>query len=130
MFDLTNKTAVVIGGTSGIGLTLAQGLARAGANVVPSGRRAGLVEVAAAQIRALGRRTLALTADVTGRESLQKLLDIVLAEFSTVEILVNCAGRIARKPTLDLPEAEWAEIIETNLNGTLRACQVFGRHMV
>jgi len=130
MFDLTNKTAVVIGGTSGIGLTLAQGLARAGANVVPSGRRAGLVEVAAAQIRALGRRTLALTADVTGRESLQKLLDIVLAEFSTVEILVNCAGRIARKPTLDLPEAEWAEIMETNLNGTLRACQVFGRHMV
>jgi len=130
MFDLTNKTAVVIGGTSGIGLTLAQGLARAGANVVPSGRRAGLVEGAAAQIRALGRRSLALTADVTGRESLQKLLDIVLAEFSTVEILVNCAGRIARKPTLDLPEAEWAEIMETNLNGTLRACQVFGRHMV
>jgi len=88
------------------------------------------VEGAAAQIRALGRRSLALTADVTGRESLQKLLDIVLAEFSTVEILVNCAGRIARKPTLDLPEAEWAEIMETNLNGTLRACQVFGRHMV
>jgi NAD(P)-dependent dehydrogenase (short-subunit alcohol dehydrogenase family) len=130
MFDLTNKTAVVIGGTSGIGLTLAQGLARAGANVVPSGRRGGLVEAAAAQIRALGRRSLALSADVTSRESLQKLLDTVLAEFSTVEILVNCAGRIARKPTLDLAEVEWAEIIETNLNGTLRACQVFGGHMV
>jgi NAD(P)-dependent dehydrogenase (short-subunit alcohol dehydrogenase family) len=130
MFDLTNKTAVVIGGTSGIGLTLAQGLARAGANVVPTGRRASLVEAAIAQIRAQGRRSLALTADVTSRESLQKLLDTAIAEFSSVDILVNCAGRTTRKPTLDLPEAEWTEILDTNLNGTLRACQVFGRHMV
>jgi NAD(P)-dependent dehydrogenase (short-subunit alcohol dehydrogenase family) len=130
MFDLTNKTAVVLGGTSGIGLTLARGLARAGANVVPCGRRANLAEAAACEIRTLGRRSFGITADVTSRESLDALLRATLAEFPSVEILVNCAGRIARKPTLDLPEAEWSEILETNLNGTLRACQVFGRHMV
>jgi len=130
MFDLSNKTAVVLGGTSGIGLTLAKGLARAGANVVPCGRRANLAEAAACEIRTLGRRSLGIAADVTSRESLDALLKAALSEFSSVEILVNCAGRIARKPTLDLPEAEWSEILETNLNGTLRACQVFGRHMV
>jgi NAD(P)-dependent dehydrogenase (short-subunit alcohol dehydrogenase family) len=130
MFDLTNKTAVVLGGTSGIGLTLAKGLALAGADVVPCGRRANLAEAAASEIRTLGRRSLGIAADVTSRESLEGLLKAALAEFPSVEILVNCAGRIARKPTLDLPEAEWSEILETNLNGTLRACQVFGRHMV
>ena len=130
MFDLTNKTAVVIGGTSGIGSILAIGLAKAGANVVPTGRRCNLVEAVAEQIRSIGRRTLAVASDVTSTESLRSLRDAVTAEFSSVEILVNCAGRTARKPTLDLPESEWSEIIDTNLTGTLRACQVFGRQMI
>jgi NAD(P)-dependent dehydrogenase (short-subunit alcohol dehydrogenase family) len=130
MFDLSGKTAVVVGGTSGIGLTLAKGLARAGANVVPSGRRTNLVEAAAEEIRAMGRRSLACPSDVSSRESLESLLDVVLRTFSSVEILVNCAGRTIRKPTLEMSEAEWDEILDTNLNGTLRACQVFGRHMV
>src|SRR5437879_1463580 len=80
MFDLSGKTAVVVGGTSGIGLTLAKGLARAGANVVPSGRRSELVQAAACEIRALGRESLACTADVASRDSLQLLLDAVLKE--------------------------------------------------
>jgi NAD(P)-dependent dehydrogenase (short-subunit alcohol dehydrogenase family) len=130
MFDLAGKTAVVIGGTSGIGLTLAKGLARAGANVVPSGRRSDLVEAAACEVRALGRQSLACPADVASRDSLESLLNTVLQVFSSVEILVNCAGRTTRKPTLDMPEAEWDEILDTNLTGTLRACQVFGRPMV
>jgi NAD(P)-dependent dehydrogenase (short-subunit alcohol dehydrogenase family) len=130
MFDLTGRTAVVIGGTSGIGLTLAKALAQAGADVAPTGRRANLVECAAEQVRAMGRRSLAVTADVTSAASLQQLLETVLAEFSSVEILINCAGKTARRPTLEVTEAEWNDILETNLNGTLRACQVFGRHMI
>jgi len=130
LLDLTNRTAVVIGGTSGIGLTLARGLAQAGANVVPTGRREEHVRAAAAEIVALGRRSLAQTCDVTESDSLERLLQSVNAEFGSSQILVNCAGRTKRMPTLDFPEAEWNAIIETNLNGTLRACRVFGKHMI
>ncbi len=128
--DLANKTAVVIGGTSGIGLTIARGLARAGANVVPSGRRAELVESVSKEIQALGRKSIARTADVTNKASIQSLLDAVLKEFGGVQVLVNCAGRTKRTPTLDVSETEWNGIIETNLTGTLLACQVFGPHMI
>ncbi|MGC1418150.1 MAG: glucose 1-dehydrogenase [Candidatus Acidiferrum sp.] len=128
--DLANKTAVVIGGTSGIGLTLARGLAQAGANVVATGRREEHVKAAAAEIVGLGRRSLAQTCDVTDSGSIERLLKAACGEFGSVEILVNSAGRTKRMATLDFPEAEWNGIIETNLNGTLRACQIFGRHMI
>src|SRR5947207_13330341 len=130
LLDLTNKTAVVIGGTSGIGLALTRGLAQAGANVVPTGRRAEQVRDAAAQVVALGRRSLAQTCDVTDNASIERLLQAVRAEFASVQILVNCAGRTKKMPTLDFPEADWDAILETNLKGTLRACRVFGRHMI
>jgi len=130
LLDLTNKTAVVIGGTSGIGLALARGLAQAGANVVPTGRRAEQVRNAAAQVVELGRRSLAQTCDVTDNASIERLLQAVCAEFGSVQILVNCAGRTKKMPTLDFPEAEWDAILETNLKGTFRACRVFGRHMI
>jgi len=130
LFDLTNKTAVVIGGTSGIGLTLTRALAQAGANVVPTGRRAAQVAAAAAEVKALGRGSLAQTCDVTDNASLTQLLQSVCAEFGGVEVLVNCAGRTKRMATLEFPDAEWDAILETNLNGTLRACRVFGRHMI
>ena len=128
--DLSGKTAVVIGGTSGIGLALNKGLALAGANVVPTGRRGELVRKAAEDVKALGRRSLAQTCDVTDEASIEKLLAAVLEEFGSVEILVNCAGRTKRTPTLEVADAEWNGILDTNLNGTLRACRVFGRHMV
>jgi len=130
LLELTNKTAVVIGGTSGIGLALARGLAQAGANVVPTGRRAELVRSAAGEITALGRRALAQACDVTDNASIEKLLQSVCAEFGSVQILVNCAGRTKKMATLDFPESEWNAILETNLTGTLRACRVFGRHMI
>ena len=130
LLDLTNKTAVVIGGTSGIGRALTRGLAQAGANVVPTGRREEQVRSAAAEVVALGRRSLARTCDVTDNASIERLLESVCAEFGSVHILVNCAGRIKRMPTLDVPEADWNAILETNLTGTLRACRVFGRHMI
>ena len=128
--DLASKTAVVIGGTSGIGLALAKGLAEAGANVVPSGRRTELVQSAADAVKKTGRKSLALPCDVSDRASLEAVLAATRAEFGKVDILVNCAGRTKRTPTLELSEEEWNGILETNLNGTLRACQVFGRHMI
>src|SRR6202158_2418436 len=130
LLDLTNKTAVVIGGTRGIGLALTKALAQAGANVVPSGRRAEQLSAAVAEVKALGRRSLIQTCDVTDTSSLDHLLQAVTAEFGSGHILVNCAGRTKRTPTLEVPESEWNNILETNLNGTLRACQVFGRHMI
>ncbi|HXB53174.1 MAG TPA: SDR family oxidoreductase [Vicinamibacteria bacterium] len=128
--DLTGRVAVVLGGTSGIGLALARGLAEAGADVVPSSRRREQVEAAAAEIEGLGRRTLRLTTDVTDRASLEAARERILAGLGKVDILVNSAGRTKRTPTLDLPEEEWTAILDTNLTGTLRACQVFGRHML
>jgi NAD(P)-dependent dehydrogenase (short-subunit alcohol dehydrogenase family) len=128
--DLAKKTAVVIGGTSGIGLAIARGLALAGANVVATGRRLDRVTAAAEEFRAMGRRSLEIATDVTSRESLESLLAQCVAEFGSVEILVNCAGRTKRTPTLEVSEAEWNEIFETNLTGMLRACQVFGKHMI
>jgi NAD(P)-dependent dehydrogenase (short-subunit alcohol dehydrogenase family) len=130
LLDLTGKTAVVIGGTSGIGFALARELAKAGADVVPTGRRAELARKAAAEVVALGRRSLALTCDVTDDASVEQLLRSVCAEFGSVQILVNSAGRIKRSPTLEFSDEEWNAILETNLNGTLRACRVFGRHMI
>src|SRR5258708_32535181 len=130
LLELTNKTAVVIGGTSGIGLALTRGLAQAGANGVTTGRRADLVRAAAAEVEALGRRSLAQACDVTNSSSVEGLLSSVCSEFGSVQILVNCAGRTKRTPTVEVPEAEWNAIMETNLNGTLRACQIFGRHMI
>ncbi len=128
--DLTDRVAVVVGGTAGIGRALAIGLAEAGAHVVACGRTQQTVEAVAAEIEARGRRTVRTTADVTDRGSLEEARAAVLAAFGRVDVLVNSAGRIKRTPALDLPEAEWSGILETNLTGTLRACQVFGRPML
>jgi NAD(P)-dependent dehydrogenase (short-subunit alcohol dehydrogenase family) len=128
--DLTSRTAVVIGGTSGIGLTMAKGLAEAGADVVPTGRRVPLVKSAAAEIRKLGRKSLAIASDVTNESSLQGLLRAVIREFGKVDILINSAGVTKRGPIVDVAINEWNQILDTNLNGTLRACQIFGRHMI
>jgi NAD(P)-dependent dehydrogenase (short-subunit alcohol dehydrogenase family) len=130
LLDLSNKTAVVVGGTSGIGLALTRGLAQAGANVVPTGRREEQVRSAAAEVLALGRRSLTQTCDVTNNSSIEHLLQSTCSTFGSVEILVNCAGRTKKTPTLDVSEADWNAIMETNLTGTLRACRVFGRHMI
>ncbi len=130
LLSLEDRTAVVIGGTSGIGLALSLGLAEAGADVVASARRSAEVETTAGAIEALGRKTLRLCADVGDRASLERLCSEVLAGFGKIDILVNCAGRIKRAPTLTFPEDEWQAILDTNLTGTLRACQIFGKPML
>jgi len=128
--DLTGKVAVVIGGTSGIGRAIAHGLAEAGADVVPTSRRIDQVEAAAKEIEQRGRRALRIASDVGDRASLERLLSETVSAFGKVDILINSAGKTKRTPTLEVPESEWNDIMETNLTGVLRACQVFGRHMI
>ncbi len=128
--NLENKVAVVIGGTSGIGRAIAHGLAEAGADVVCSSRRTEQVEETATEIEKFGRRTLRITSDVSDRDSLENLLAECVEKFGRVDILVNSAGRTKRAPTLDFAEEDWTAILETNLTGTLRACQIFGRQMI
>ncbi|HTA17997.1 MAG TPA: glucose 1-dehydrogenase [Polyangia bacterium] len=128
--DLAGRVAVVVGGTSGIGRALAVGLAEAGADVVATGRRAALVDEVAREIEAHGRRALRQPCDVGDRASLAALRDATLAAFGHVDVLVNCAGKTKRTPTLEVSEAEWDDILATNLTGTLRACQVFAPPML
>jgi carbohydrate kinase (thermoresistant glucokinase family) len=130
LFDLTGKTAVVVGGTSGIGLAMAVGLAEAGADVVASSRRQEQVDEAAGLIEGRGRKALRLTSDVGDRKTLERLCDETVKAWGKVDILVNCAGKIKRAPTVDFPEDVWDDIMDTNVNGTLRACQIFGKHML
>jgi len=130
LFDLSGRVAVVTGGTTGLGHAIAIGLAEAGADVVPSSRRMEQVEKTAAEIEALRRRSLRVTSDVVNRASLEALRDAVLAQFGKVDILVNAAGITHKSPTLEVSDADWSRVIETNLTGTLRACQVFGSVMV
>jgi NAD(P)-dependent dehydrogenase (short-subunit alcohol dehydrogenase family) len=123
--DLTGRVAVVIGGTSGIGRKLAVGLAAAGASVVPTGRREQLVQEVCAEIEAAGSKTLRRASDIGSRESVDAFRDAVLAQFGQVDILVNAAGQIFRKPTRDVTEAEWNQLMDVNLTGMLRTCQSF-----
>lgn len=129
-FDLGGRCAVVIGGTSGLGRSIALGLASAGADVIASARRAEEVDATAKEIEDLGRRTLRRTADVRNRASLELLHDAVLEQFGRVDILVNAAGTTLKVPTIECREEDWQTILDTNLTGTLRACQIFGRTMV
>jgi NAD(P)-dependent dehydrogenase (short-subunit alcohol dehydrogenase family) len=128
--SLAGRVAVVIGGTSGIGKALSLALAEAGADVVASARSEEQVEATASEIETRGRRSVRLACDVTDRASLERLRAAVLGAFGKVDILINCAGRTKRVPTLEMAEADWNAILDTNLTGTLRACQLFGSAML
>jgi NAD(P)-dependent dehydrogenase (short-subunit alcohol dehydrogenase family) len=129
-FDLAGRCAVVVGGTSGLGRAISLGLASAGADVVAASRRDEEVDRVAGEIEAAGRRTLRLTANVRDRSSLEELHRRVIEKFGRVDILFNCAGITMRLPTLECSEEDWSTILDTNLTGTLRSCQIFGRGMV
>ena len=123
--DLSGRVAVVIGGTSGIGLAIARGLAEAGSHVVPSGRRQALVEEICGGFEARGTQTLRCPADVLDEQSLRALHDRVCERFGQIDILVNAAGVILRKPTIAMTEDEWNAILSINTTGTLRTCRIF-----
>src|SRR6185436_8237374 len=130
LLELDGKVAVIVGGTSGIGLAIAKGMAEAGADAVPTSRRMDMVEAAATEIEQRGRRSIRVTSDVSDRASLENVLAETVKAFGKVDILVNSAGRTKRAPTLEFTEEDWNNILDTNLTGTLRAAQVFGRHML
>src|SRR3954471_20328235 len=123
--DLTGRVAVVIGGTSGLGRSIALSLAASGADVVATGRRKELVDKLADEVLATGRRTMRHAVDVADRSSIESLRDAVVKELGRVDILVNAAGRTLKKPAADFGETDWANIIDTNLTGVLRTCQTF-----
>jgi NAD(P)-dependent dehydrogenase (short-subunit alcohol dehydrogenase family) len=129
-FDLGGKCAVVIGGTSGLGKAIALGIAEGGADVVAASRRQAETDQVAAEIEALGRRSLSATVDVRDRSSIELLQRKVLDSFGKVDILVNAAGITLKVPTLDCSEEDWTRVLDINLNGTWRSCQIFGRTMV
>ncbi|RXS93664.1 SDR family NAD(P)-dependent oxidoreductase [Silvibacterium dinghuense] len=130
LFDLTGRIAVVVGGTTGLGHAISIGLAEAGADVVATSRRQEQVEQVAIEIEQLGRRTLRVTSDVMQRETLEALHAQVIDAFGKVDILVNAQGITHKAPTLQENEQEWARVLETNLTGTLRSCQIFAPGMV
>jgi NAD(P)-dependent dehydrogenase (short-subunit alcohol dehydrogenase family) len=125
LMDLTGRVAVVIGGTSGIGRKLAVGLAAAGAAVVPTGRREQLVDEVCTEVEAQGVKSLRQASDIASRESVDAFRDAVLKEFGQVDILLNAAGQIFRKPTKDVTEQEWNKLMDVNVTGMLRSCQSF-----
>lgn len=127
--SLEGKKALIFGGTSGLGKSIALGFAEAGADVVPVSRRAEEVAKTAAEIRAHGRRALELTGDVTQRSDIQRVIDGMLKEFGRIDILLNSAGTTKRVPSLDYPDEEWNRVMNVNLNGTWYACQMVGRVM-
>jgi NAD(P)-dependent dehydrogenase (short-subunit alcohol dehydrogenase family) len=129
-FDLGGKCAVVIGGTSGLGKAVALGLAEGGADVVAASRRGEEARQTSEEIAAFGRRTLPATVDVRDRSSIEQLHKTVLDSFGKIDILVNAAGITLKVPTLECSEEDWNRVLDVNLNGTLRACQIFGKTMV
>jgi NAD(P)-dependent dehydrogenase (short-subunit alcohol dehydrogenase family) len=127
--SLEGKRALIFGGTSGLGKSIALGFAAAGADVVAVGRRPEEVRKTAAEIRALDRRTLEVPADVTQRSDIQRVIDAMRKELGRIDILVNSAGMSKRVPSLDLADEDWRRILNLNLNGTWYACQMVGRVM-
>ena len=127
--SLDGKRALVFGGTAGIGKSIAVGLAEAGADVVPVSRRLEEVRKAAEEIRGLGRQTLELTADITQRADIQRVVDQMVKEMGRIDILVNSAGTTKRVPSLEMNDEDWNRILDVNLKGTWNTCQIVGRVM-
>jgi len=130
LFDLSGKTAVVIGGTGELCGTMAVGLARAGANVVLAGRIKEKADKRIAEIESYGGKASFAPVDVTSRDSLKALLQTSLDTYGGVDILINGAGVNSPSPFLEVTEEEFHRIIDTNLTAVFRACQVFGSYFL
>jgi NAD(P)-dependent dehydrogenase (short-subunit alcohol dehydrogenase family) len=129
-FNLEGKVAVVIGGTSGIGHSIALGLADAGADVVPVSRRVEKVREAAETIESKGRRSLVVATDATRREDVEKMASAVVKNFGHIDILVNSAGTIWVGPFEEMPEGEYKRVMDVNLLATVLTCQIIGKVMI
>ena len=130
LFSLKGKVAVVLGGTSGIGQAIARGYARAGATTIASSRDLSKVQAEAAELEKLGSKTLRVASDVQDRGSLEKLCNETVLAFGQVDILMVTSGLLKKMPSADLPEEDFVRVVDTNLTGTFRANQIFGRQMI
>jgi NAD(P)-dependent dehydrogenase (short-subunit alcohol dehydrogenase family) len=128
-FSLAGKVAVVTGGNRGIGRGIADGFAEAGAQVVIAARDAEKSAGAVAEIEAAGGKAVAVSTDVSERDSLQALHDEVIERFGTVDVLVNNAGIGFHADALELDDSEWRRLFDTNLDAVWKASQIFGRTM-
>jgi NAD(P)-dependent dehydrogenase (short-subunit alcohol dehydrogenase family) len=130
MFDLTGKVAIVTGGAGGLGRPISLGLAKCGADVVVDDLASANPQGVADDITALGRKALAVTADVTSAESMKEMVDLVVKEFGKIDILVNVAGINARFSAEEMPAEEFEKVIRFNIAGTFLPCQAVGRVMI
>jgi NAD(P)-dependent dehydrogenase (short-subunit alcohol dehydrogenase family) len=130
LFDLTDRVAMVTGGSRGLGRGMALALAAVGAHVVPVSRTRAGVEAVAEEVRALGRRALPLTADITDETQVQEMVQRAIKEFDRIDILINSAGTVLLKPTPEYPVEEWERVIRVNLEGTFLCCKEVGKVMI
>jgi NAD(P)-dependent dehydrogenase (short-subunit alcohol dehydrogenase family) len=128
LFSLDGQVAVVIGATGTLGGALAEGLAKAGAKVVVSGRNGSHGPDRVAAIQQAGGDAFYLSAEATSRDSLRELLAGTLAHYGRADILVNCAGVNSSMPYEEITDEDWARVLDTNLTATHLGCQVFAPH--
>lgn len=130
LFDLSGQVAVVTGTSRGLGQHFARALAKAGADLVLTSRKRETLAPFAAEIEALGRRTVSLELDVQNQESIERMAVEAQTAFGQIHILVNNAGCNIRKPALDVTWQDWNQILDTNLRGTFFVAQAMARHMI
>ena len=127
-FRLDGKVAVVTGASRGLGQAIAVGLAEAGASVAGVARSEQTATAGA--VEKVGRRFLAVGADLADRESRETVIEETLAEFGRIDILVNAAGITHREPAVEFPLREWDRILEVNLTAVFELCQLAARRML
>ena len=130
LFDLTGRTAVITGGSRGLGRGMALALAAAGVDVAVVSRTQSVLETVAGEIRKLGRRGLEISADVSDEKQVEGMVKQVLKEFKGINILINSAGIVSIKPTIKYPLDEWQRIMDVNLRGTFLCCKHVGKVML
>jgi NAD(P)-dependent dehydrogenase (short-subunit alcohol dehydrogenase family) len=130
LFDLTGRVALVTGASRGLGQHFARALARAGADLILTARKRESLAAFSAEIRALGRKSVAVELDVRYAPSIQAMAAEAQAAFGKIDILVNNAGCNVRKPALDVTWDDWNLILDTNLRGTFFVAQAIARGMI
>jgi NAD(P)-dependent dehydrogenase (short-subunit alcohol dehydrogenase family) len=129
-FDLSGKVAVITGTSRGLGQYMGRALARAGADLIITSRKAASLEPFRQEIESLGRRAVPLELDVRDHQSIQQFAQAAWQAYGKVDILVNNAGCNVRKPAVDVTWEDWNLILDTNLRGTFFVTQAIGRRMI